>query len=212
MHRFTFSTRRRIAIESKTTQNSHRTVKVVKKANLYECFPWPPFPRFSFLLRINLTNKRNVCKIISCGVRCMLRPANAFSCLFPQCSTEHISPIHFNESWVIFLIKSPIKTLDSPLHHIWFLARHLNPTYYDKMKLQRLSYCCRWKNAFEFRSCKLTQAMWRSFLNSQSPNTVCIRLFLAFAFQNRLTKLCVSQGRGSKTLYYKLQLSPIPVR
>ena len=98
IHRFTFSTRRRIAIESKTTQNSHRTVKVVKKANLYECFPWPPFPRFSFLLRINLTNKRYVCKIISCGVRCMLRPANAFSCLSPQCSTEHISPIHFNES------------------------------------------------------------------------------------------------------------------
>ena len=110
---------------------------------------------------------------------------------------------------MIFLIKSTIKTLDSPLHHIWFLARHLNPTYYDKMKLQRLSYyCCRWKNAFEFRSCKLTPAMWRSFLNSQSPNTVCIRLFSAFAFQNRLTKLCVSQGRGSKTLYYKLQLSP----
>lgn len=100
MHRFTFSTRRRIAIESKATQNSYRTVKVVKKANLYECFPWPPFPRFSFLLRINLTNERNICKIISLmsGVRCMLQPANAFSCLSPQCCTEHISPIHFNES------------------------------------------------------------------------------------------------------------------
>jgi len=93
MHRFIFSTRRRIAIESKTTHNSYRTV--VKKANLYESFPWPPFPRFSFLLRINLTNEWNICKIISimwCQMHAaLLRSANAFSPSFVQYRTHFLN-------------------------------------------------------------------------------------------------------------------------
>lgn len=142
--------------------------------------------------------------IVSCGVRCLLRQANAFSPSFFAVLYRTHFPDTFHENQAISLIKSPIKTLNSPLRLIWFLARRLNPTYYDKMKLERSNYCCRWKNAFEFRSCKLTPVMWRSwrlFLNNQSPNTVCIRLFFGICIskQDHQT-LCFSGARVENSL------------